>query len=71
MMIKYRVHEVAKDFNLPCEDILGILSTYCEGEKKKMTALEENELDIIFDKLTQDNAVKSFKKYFRICFIVR
>ena len=64
MMIKYRVHEVAKDFSLPCEDILGILSTYCEGEKKKMTALEENELDIIFDKLTQDNAVKSFKKYF-------
>ena len=61
MMIKYRVHEVAKDFSLPCEDILGILSTYCEGEKKKMTALEENELDIIFDKLTQDNAVKSYK----------
>jgi len=64
MMIKYRVHEVAKDFNIPCEEVLGILNTYTEGEKKKMTALEENDLDIIFDKLTQDNAVKSFKAYF-------
>lgn len=64
MMIKYRVHEVAKDFDKSCEDILGILNTYCEGEKKKMTALEENELDIIFDKLTKDNSVKSFKAYF-------
>ena len=64
MMIKYRVHEVAKDFDKSCEEILGILNTYCEGEKKKMTALEENELDIIFDKLTRDNSVKSFKTYF-------
>ena len=64
MMIKYRVHEVAKDFGVSSEDIIAILSKYCEGEKKRMTVLEENELDIIFEKLTRDNAVKSFKSYF-------
>ena len=64
MTIKYRVHEVAKDFEKSSEDILNILNTYTEGEKKKMSALEESDLDIIFDKLTQDTAVKSFKAYF-------
>ena len=64
MTVKYRVHEVAKDFEKSSEEILSILNTYTEGEKKKMSALEESDLDIIFDKLTQDNAVKSFKAYF-------
>ena len=54
MMIKYRVHEVAKDFGVSSEDIIAILSEYCEGEKKRMTVLEENELDIIFEKLTRN-----------------
>ena len=64
MMIKYRVHEVAKDFDKSSKDILDILKAHCEGEKKSMTALEENELDVIFEVLTKDNAVKSFKEYF-------
>ncbi len=64
MTIKYRVHEVAKDFEKSSEEILDILNTYTEGEKKKMSALEESDLDIIFDKLTQSTAVKSFKAYF-------
>ena len=64
MMIKYRVHEVAKDFDKSSKDILDIIKAHCEGEKKSMTALEENELDVIFEVLTKDNAVKSFKEYF-------
>ena len=64
MTVKYRVHEVAKDFEKSSEEILNILNTYTEGEKKKMSALEESDLDVIFDKLTQDNSVKSYKAYF-------
>ena len=64
MMIKYRVHEVAKDFDKSSKDILDILKAHCEGEKKSMTALEENELDVVFEVLTKDNEVKSFKEYF-------
>lgn len=66
MMIKYRVHEVAKDFNLPTKDVLDILKTYFDSPKKSMTALEENELDIVFDYLTQKNNVDSFDEYFAV-----
>ena len=60
MMIKYRVHEVAKDLNVPNKEVLDILAKYVKEPKKHMTALEENELDIVFDKFTQDHAVKDF-----------
>ena len=64
MMIKYRVHEVAKDLNVPNKEVLDILAKYVKEPKKHMTALEENELDIVFDKYTQDHAVKDFDAYF-------
>ena len=64
MMIKYRVHEVAKDLNVPNKEVLDILAKYVKEPKKHMTALEENELDIVFDKFTQDHAVKNFDAYF-------
>ena len=30
MMIKYRVHEVAKDLNVPNKEVLDVLQKYCE-----------------------------------------
>ena len=64
MMIKYRVHEVAKDFDLPTKDVLTILNDHFEDAKKSMTSLEENELDVVFDYLTQNNSVENFDAYF-------
>ena len=64
MMIKYRVYEVAKDLNVSSEEVIEILNAYCEGEKKRMTILTEEELNIVFEKLSQDHQVKSFKDYF-------
>ena len=65
MVIKFKVSDVAKDFGKTNKDIINILSTYCEGPAKKAnTVLVESELDIIFDKLTQDNSVESFDAYF-------
>ncbi len=64
MMIKYRVHELSKDFEVSSKEVLSILSTYCEGAKKSQTALEEAELDVVFDALTQQHAVESFDAYF-------
>lgn len=64
MIIKIKVSDVAKDFGKNNKDIIGILANYCEGKKTANTVLEENELNILFDKLTQDNSVKSFDEYF-------
>ncbi len=63
-MVKYRVHEVAKDLDVPNKEVLDILGKYVEEPKKHMTALEEDELNIVFDKFTQDHAVGDFDTYF-------
>lgn len=48
MMIKYRVHEVAKDLGLPNKEVIDTLQKYTGETKKHMTALTENELDVVF-----------------------
>ena len=65
MMIKYRVHEVAKDLNMSAKEIIDILKTHnSAGAYKNMTALEEQELNYIFDVVTTQRQVKSFDDYF-------
>ena len=64
MMIKYRVHEVAKDLNVPNKEVIDALQKYCGETKKHMTALTENELDIVFENFTQQNQVENFDEYF-------
>ena len=64
MMIKYRVHDVAKDLNVPNKDVLDTLEKYEGTSKKSMTALDENELDLVFETFTQKNSSKDLNEYF-------
>ena len=64
MMIKYRVHEVAKDFGVASKDIIALLKEHLNVEKKHMTALDEEELNFIFEYYTQKNQVVNFNEYF-------
>ncbi len=64
MTIKYRVHEVAKDLNVPAKDIIELLAKQFDGVKKNMTALAEEELSYIFEYYTQNNQVKDLNAYF-------
>ena len=61
---KYRVHEVAKDFNVKSNGVIDLLGRYFDDPKKHQTALTDEELDIIFETLTQMKAVQSFDEYF-------
>lgn len=61
---KYRVHEVAKDFNFKSKVVIDLLLKYFPDTKKHMTALEEDELDIIFETFTTEHAVENFDAYF-------
>ena len=54
---KYRVHEVAKDFGKQTKDITQILTTYATTPKNHMQVLDDKELSIIFEYLTQHNPV--------------
>ena len=64
MMIKYRVREVAKDLGLTNKDVIDTLAKYFPEPKKYMTALEEPELDIVFETFTQDRNMESLDEYF-------
>lgn len=65
MVIKVKLSDIANDLGKNNKDIINLLSEYCDGPAKKAnTVLEENELNIIFDKLTQDNSVDNFDAYF-------
>ncbi len=64
MEIKYRVHEVAKDFDQPSKDVVDLLAKYFDDPKKHMTALTNEELNIVFEYFTQTNQVENFDAYF-------
>ncbi len=64
MMIKYRVHEVAKDLNVPNKFVIEQLQKHCDTTKKYMTALTEDELDVVLDSFTQERELASLDEYF-------
>ncbi len=64
MMVKYRVHEVAKDLNVPSKDVIALLGKHFDTQKKHMTALTEEELNVVFEHFTQKNQVENFDDYF-------
>ncbi len=64
MMIKYRVSEVAKDFGVSSKEVIELLAKYVDTPKKSATALEENELDLVFEHFTQQKSVENFDAYF-------
>ena len=61
---KYRIHEVAKDFGMTSKDISQILTDYATTPKNHMQVLEDAELDIIFEYLTQHHQVGSIAEIF-------
>ena len=65
-MIKYRIHEVAKDFGVTSKVISQILTDYVAPPKNHMQVLENNELDVIFDYMTQHNQVESLEEVFKV-----
>ena len=65
-MIKYKVREVAKDLGLQSKEVADVVSKYSGKTKNSMTALEEDELNFVFDYFTQKNSVESLSDYFAV-----
>ena len=61
---KYRVHEVAKDFGIATKEVTEILTKYAETPKNHMQVLEDRELSLIFEYLTQHNQIASIATIF-------
>ena len=64
MLNKYRVHEVAKDFGKNSKEIADILTQYATTPKNHMQVLDDRELSLIFESLTQRNQVESIESIY-------
>ncbi len=65
MVIKIKVSDLAKDFGKQSKALIEQLSKYIEGPAKKpSTVLTEEELNVIFDRVTKENSIKSLEPYF-------
>ncbi len=61
---KYRIHEVAKDLNVPMNEIVELLDQHFSGEKKRTTVLTGEELNLIFETYTQKNQLADLSSYY-------
>ena len=61
---KYRVHEAAKDFKKNSKEITDILTKYATAPKNHMQVLEDRELSLIFEYLTQHNQVDNIESIY-------
>ena len=64
MTNKYKISDLAKDFNMKTKDIISIVTEITGVEKKSGASLNEEEVGLVFLSLTEKNAVKSFDDYF-------
>ncbi len=65
MSKKYAIRDLANDLGVESSNIVDIVNKYTDTSKKPTQSLEDNELNIVFDKITQDSSVNDgFKAYF-------
>ena len=64
MTNKYKISEFAKDFGMNSKEIISLVKDITGEEKKSGASLSENEIALLFDVITKQNTVKSFKEYF-------
>ncbi len=65
-MFKYRVHEVAKDFKVPTKTISKILTDYATPPKNHMQVLTAEELDLVFEYMTQQHQIGSIEEVYAV-----
>ena len=55
LVLKYRIGEVAKDFGVSNKEISAIMAEFFTAPKNHMQVLSNEELDVIFEVMTQRN----------------
>ena len=63
-LVKYRLREVASDFGVAPKEVTEIISKFSEKPKSNTQVLTEEELNIVFDRLTKNHPVASLEKAF-------
>ena len=65
-LVKYRLKEVATDFGIAPKEIAQIMEAFFEKPKSNTQVLTDEELNVIFDVLTQKNQIASLEQVFAV-----
>ena len=63
-LVKYRVKDVATDFGMTTKEVTEVISKFFEKPKSNTQVLQEEELNVIFDYITQTNQITSLEQVF-------
>ena len=63
---KYRIRDVAKDFGMTTKEISDIVSKYFEKPKSNMQVLEDQQLNVLFEHITQHHQIDSLEQVFAV-----
>ncbi|MDO5444740.1 MAG: translation initiation factor IF-2 [Eubacteriales bacterium] len=66
LVFKYRIGELAKDFGLSNKDVMSVVAEYFTAPKNHMQILSNEELDVVFEYLTQHNQAESLQEIFAV-----
>ena len=65
-MIKYKIKDVAADFGMPAKEIMQIVEKFFEKPKSNSQVLDDDQLNVIFDYITQTNQIESLEVVFAV-----
>ena len=65
-LVKYRIRDMAKDFDMPAKAVMEFVGEYYEKPKNNMQVLEEDQLNVLFDQLTKRNQIESLEQVFAV-----
>ena len=65
-LVKYRLKEVATDFGVAPKEIAEIISKFFEKPKSNTQVLTADELNVVFDYMTQHNQITSLEQVFAV-----
>ncbi len=65
-LVKYRIRDVATDFGVAPKEIVEIISKFFEKPKSNTQVLTEEELNVVFDYMTQTHQISSLEQVFAV-----
>ena len=65
-LVKYRVKEVAADFGVAPKEIAEIVGKFFEKPKSNTQVLTDEELNVVFDYMTQTNQIESLEVVYAV-----
>ena len=65
-LVKYRLRDVASDFGMTTKEITEVISKFYEKPKSNTQVLTEEELNVVFDYVTQTHQIQSLEQVFAV-----